>query len=403
MSSVNLPENSIVSLLRKEKRKEPLFLAGGSVRDFLLQRELKDYDFLLEGDVLSFVSRVKDKIKGNVVFNKRLLTATLKTNEIILDFTTARKEYYCRPGALPLVTPTSWQEDLKRRDFTINAMLIPLEEEGWGKIIDPLGGKDDLAHGIIRILHEQSFCDDPTRILRAIRYQNRLGFAIAKDTLQNLKQNWPYLKNVSPRRRLKEWQLLCAEEDVMKNMQDIFILGGWSCLMGELSFAQNLWTEQGLLIPQSGFPKTLRPWYLYLLTFLGKEPGKLENISTYWGLYPQEKEGLKQTILLLLEQKQFKGLKRRYLFRRLKELPLEGSYYLFRQNPSWGENWNSFSQEILAHKMPILGRDLLRLGLEPGPEIGRLLQRLEEGYQENLFNTKKEGLELAKRLLKEEN
>lgn len=403
MRSINLSENLITAWLRKFKEKQPLFLVGGSVRDFLLKREFKDYDFLLEGEVFTFVSRLQEKIGGKIVFNKRLLTATLKLKETTLDFASARKEYYGRPGALPLVTPASWQEDLKRRDFTINTMVLPLLEEGWGEVIDPLGGKEDLAHGLIRILHEQSFCDDPTRILRAIRYQNRLGFVMEQKTLQNLKRSWPYLKAVSPRRRLKEWQLLCAEETSEKTIQDIFILGGWPYFMGALSFEQKFWAEQSAFLQKDGFPKGLRPWYLYLLIFLAQEAKKLESISTSWGLYPQEKEGLQQTLALLSAPKQLKGLTWRHLGRRLKELPPEGIYYLFRQNPAWGENWESFYHKILTERMPVKGRDLLALGLEPGPEVGRLLQRLDECYRDNLFNTKKEGLELVSWLLKEEN
>ncbi|MGI6588525.1 MAG: hypothetical protein ACOX2N_07130 [Peptococcia bacterium] len=402
MSSVNLPENLFIPWLRQGKGKKPLFLVGGSVRDFLLQREFKDYDFLLEGDCFSFVSRLKENIGGKVIFNRRLLTATLKTSGITLDFTTARKEHYSRPGALPQVVPTTWQEDLKRRDFTINTLVIPFLEEGWGKVIDLLGGKEDLEHGLIRVLHEQSFCDDPTRILRAIRYRNRLNFSLEKRTLQCLKQSWSYLQNVSSRRRLKEWQLLCAEEDVMKNIEDIFVLGGWSYFMGGLSFQQGLWKEQSALIGKDNFPQGLRPWYLYLLVFLAREPDKLDHISTYWGLYPQEKKGLKQTLILLSKRNQLKELKWRQLLAKLKELPPEGAYYFFQQSPSWGESWESFYHEILANKMPIQGRDLLHLGLKPGPEVGRLLRCLEEYYQENLFHTKKEGIKLAKRLVKEE-
>ncbi|HHY06082.1 MAG TPA: CCA tRNA nucleotidyltransferase [Clostridia bacterium] len=402
MSSVNLPENLIIAWLRQEKREKPLFLVGGSVRDFLLQREFKDYDFLLEGDCFLFVSRLKEQFGGKAVFNQRLLTATYKIKGLVFDFATARKEHYARPGILPQVRPTTWQEDLKRRDFTINTLVIPLLKEGWGKVINLLGGKEDLEHRLIRILHKQSFYDDPTRILRAIRYRNRFSFSLEKKTLQYLEQSWPYLQNVSPRRRFKEWQLLCAEEEVVKNIEDIFVLGGWSYFMGGLSFQQSLWEKENRAIAKDSFPKELRPWYLYLLIFLAREPEMLEQISAYWGLYPQEKKGLKQTLILLAKQNQFKRLKWRQLLTELKELPPEGTYYLFRQNPNWGENWESFYQEILANKMPLQGKDLFELGLKPGPEMGRLLRCLEKYYQEDLFQTPQEGLKLAKRLIKED-
>jgi len=393
---VNLPKNIIISTIRSLIKEEPLFLIGGSVRDFLLHREFQDYDFLLEGDVFSFVSGLKEKVGGKAVFNKRLMTATLRVNEITLDFARARKESYYRPGALPQVIPTSWQEDLIRRDFTINTLAIPLLKDGWGEIVDLWDGQNDLSMGLIRILHERSFRDDPTRILRAIRYKNRLGFAIEKETLQILKRSWQYLEMVSPRRRLKEWQLLCEEETVEKSMRDIFNLDGWNYFTGGLSAQESqTWNTWQL-------PKDVRPWYFYLLCYLNKEQDKLTAISSYWGLYPQEKEGIKRILVLLQNQKQLGKLTRRQLLGRIKELPLEGRYYLFMENPQWGESWEDFQQEINENKMPIQGRDLLKLGIKQGPEVGRLLLCLEELYQKHFFNTKIEGLELTNQLLKGE-
>jgi tRNA nucleotidyltransferase (CCA-adding enzyme) len=396
------PDNLILYWIRKLKEEEPLFLVGGSVRDFLLQRAYRDYDFLLEGDVFSFVSRLKEKIGGKAVFNKRFLTATLKLKEITLDFASARKEHYSRPGSLPRVMPTSWQEDLKRRDFTINTLAIPLLKEGWGEIIDLCDGQKDLSQGLIRILHEQSFKDDPTRILRAIRYKNRLGFTIEKTTLERLKQSWPYLEKVSPRRRLKEWQLLCTEDTVEQSMKDIFDLGGWPYFTGGLLSVQQIKTWASWQLPKQ-LPKEICPWYYYLLLFLIKEQHQLAVISSYWGLYPQEKDGLKRILVLVQNQKQLDQLTRRQLLARIKELPSEGRYFLFRENPQWGESWDDFCQEIIANKMPVRGSDLLKLGIKQGPEVGKLLLRLEEFYRMHFFNTKKEGLELANRLLKGEN
>jgi len=393
----NLPENIIISTLRSLKREESVFLVGGSVRDFLLHREFLDYDFLLEGDVFTLVSRLKEIVGGKAFFNHRLMTATLKLNEITLDFARARKEAYYRPGVLPQVAPTSWWEDLKRRDFTINTLAIPLLTEGWGEVINLWDGKSDLSKRLIRILHEQSFRDDPTRILRAIRYKHRLGFTIEKETLLILRRSWQYLEMLSPRRRLKEWQLFCSEETVGNSIRDIFDLGGWHYFAGGLS-AQGIksWTTWSL-------PLDVRAWYFYLLLLLIKEQEKLTAISAYWGLYPQEIEGLKRILLLLQNQKQLNALTRRQLLGLIKELPLEGSYYLFMVNPQWGESWEDFRQEIVADKMPLQGRDLLKLGIKQGPEVGRLLWRLEEHYRKHNFDTKKEGLELANRLFKGEN
>lgn len=403
MKNEDLSAKLFISKLRESIEQELLFLIGGSVRDYLLQREFQDYDFLLDGDLSAYVSRLKEKIGGKVIFNKRLMTVTFKLQDVTLDFARARKEYYSKPGVLPQVTPTCWQEDLKRRDFTINTLAVQLLKEGWGEVIDSWGGRKDLECGLIRILHEQSFRDDPTRTLRAIRYKNRLGFTIEKDSLALLQNSWPYLRMVSPRRRLKEWQLLCNEDTVCENIKDIFALGGWQSFMHSFSPEEDLWAEKKLLFPSKNVPKDLRPWFLYLLLLLVKEPEKLADIAEYWGLYSQEKESLEQTLILISTQKQLRRLKKRQLFSKLKELPLEASYYLFWQNPAWGDSWEDFYQELIFYKMPLQGRDLLEIGMKPGPDLGKLLQRLEECYQQNFFNSKEEGLKLVYRILKEEN
>jgi len=401
--SIILPENSIISKLRESIEQESLFLIGGSVRDLFLKREILDYDFLLEGDIFSYVSRLNEKIYGKVVLNKRLMTASVKIKNLMIDFAAARQEYYREPGDLPLVSPTCWQEDLKRRDFTINTLAVQLQKEGWGELIDLWGGRKDLQGGLIRILHEDSFRDDPTRILRAIRYKNRLGFIIEEATLGKLLKSWGYLERVSPRRRLKEWQVLCQEETVWPNIQDIYLLGGWTSFMSSISYKQEIWAEQGLSLDGENIPQGLRPWFYYLLILLVKEPDKLEDLAAYWGLYPLEKESLQQALDFIKDQQQREDLKWRQFISSLKALPLEASYYLFRQNPEWGDNWETFRQEILNYKMPIQGGDLLALGIKPGPEVGKFLQRLADYYQQNFFNSKKEGIELAIRLLKEEN
>jgi tRNA nucleotidyltransferase/poly(A) polymerase len=180
-------------------------------------------------------------------------------------------------------------------------------------------------------------------------------------------------------------------------MKDIWELGGWNYFTGGLSVQENMtWTTWQL-------PKEVRPWYFYLFLSLIKDKNKLAAISSYWGLYPQEKDGLEQILVLLQNQKLLGKLTRRQLLGRLKELPPEGRFYLFMENPHWGESWEVFHQEVNTNKMPVQGRDLLKLGIKQGPEVGQLLLRLEEFYQKHFFNTKKEGLELANQLLKGEN
>lgn len=172
-----------------------VFLIGGFVRDLLLKEKNYDLDIAVEGDAIRFGRRLAEKMGGTLVVHRKFGTATLVKewpeglgpslhpgNKFKIDIATARKEVYERPAALPKVEFSSLREDLYRRDFTINAMAVNINKKEFGLFIDFFGGKKDLENGCIRILHDKSFMDDPTRIFRAVRFEQRFGFTIEKHT-----------------------------------------------------------------------------------------------------------------------------------------------------------------------------------------------------------------------------
>jgi tRNA nucleotidyltransferase (CCA-adding enzyme) len=156
----------------------PAYLVGGTVRDLLRGAKGVDLDIVVEGDARPLVSR----LGGRVREHERFGTATVVAGDLSFDLATSRRETYERPGALPTVEPAPLLEDLGRRDFTINAMAAGLTGEDLGHLYDPHGGVHDLRAGLVRVLHDNSFVDDPTRLLRAVRYEARLGFALEPDT-----------------------------------------------------------------------------------------------------------------------------------------------------------------------------------------------------------------------------
>lgn len=162
-----------------------VYLVGGPVRDLLLGRPIQDLDFAVEGDAPSLARLLTKEIDGHLVIHAKFGTASVNAGDARIDLATARRESYAKPGVLPQVTPASIQEDLARRDFSINAMALPLAD-GQPTILDPFGGLEDLGLGSVRILHPQSFVDDPTRIFRAVRYEQRLSFRMDEDTLVHL-------------------------------------------------------------------------------------------------------------------------------------------------------------------------------------------------------------------------
>ena len=160
-----------------------VYLVGGTVRDILLGEESFDVDIAVEGDAIELAGRIADELGGRCRPHEKFGTAVvLYGDRERIDVVTARTEFYDAPAALPSVEHASIREDLFRRDFTINAMAVSLKGEDFGRLVDPFGGRRDLAEGTIRVLHNLSFIDDPTRIFRAVRYENRYGFRMDAST-----------------------------------------------------------------------------------------------------------------------------------------------------------------------------------------------------------------------------
>jgi tRNA nucleotidyltransferase (CCA-adding enzyme) len=163
---------------------EGVYLVGGTVRDILLGERSFDVDIAVEGDAIALAQALADALGGRVRAHEKFGTAVVVYGEgDRVDVVTARTEFYDAPAALPSVEHASIREDLFRRDFTINAMAVSLKGDDYGRLVDPFGGRVDLEEKRIRVLHNLSFIDDPTRIFRAIRYENRYGFRMDEHTL----------------------------------------------------------------------------------------------------------------------------------------------------------------------------------------------------------------------------
>jgi tRNA nucleotidyltransferase (CCA-adding enzyme) len=193
-----------IEMLRDACEGMPAYLVGGAVRDLLLGKPRADLDVAVEGDVRGLA----DALGGEIIVHERFETAAITVDGHEIDIARARAETYERPGALPAVTPAGIEEDLARRDFTVNAMAVPLA--GEPELIDPHSGADDLSAGVLRILHDLSFEDDPTRALRAARYAARLGLQLEPGTERLLRL--ADLGTVSDDRVLAELARIAAEE-----------------------------------------------------------------------------------------------------------------------------------------------------------------------------------------------
>lgn len=157
-------------------------VVGGFVRDLLLGRRSQDIDIVVEGDAVRLARRLAANAGGRVVQTSRFGTAAAVLGNRQIDFAAARVERYSRPGALPAVNPGTLEQDLARRDFSVNAIAAELGPDRFGRIVDTMGGRRDLGYKRLRILHPASFSDDPTRLLRGLRFCHRLGFSFEHET-----------------------------------------------------------------------------------------------------------------------------------------------------------------------------------------------------------------------------
>lgn len=231
-----------------------VYTVGGFVRDLLLNGANQaatavDMDIVIEGDAIAFAERMQQQYGGRIVPHKRFGTAkwllqdedhpidgtlllahlhdgfTVQELPPHLDFVTARTEFYTAPTALPTVERGSIKLDLHRRDFTINTLALCLNPDRWGELLDFYGGVNDLKEGVVRVLHSLSFVDDPTRILRAVRYEQRFDFTIAPRTLELLRDAVELLDRVTAARIRHELDRILQETLPEKSLQRLYDLG----------------------------------------------------------------------------------------------------------------------------------------------------------------------------------
>lgn len=204
-----------------------VYLVGGTVRDMLLSRPDVDLDLTVEGDGLFFARELARQLGARVVFHERLLTATIYWGGERVDVATCRQEHYPEPGAMPEVKPANLMLDLGRRDFSVNAMALPLIHSDLDDIIDPYNGRVDLANGLLRVLHRSSFSDDPSRILRGVRLATRLKFELEAETGTLARQALAEgrLDALDSRRFWREFVLLLREQRTVAAWQKLLELG----------------------------------------------------------------------------------------------------------------------------------------------------------------------------------
>jgi len=198
----------------------PCCVVGGFVRDLLLNKPVNDLDIIVEGDAIRFGERLAQKFGGKLTPHTKFRTAIWQMPEKwnlvpdYIDLITARSETYEHSGSLPAIKPSTIEDDLRRRDFTVNAMAVHIDGDHFGELLDPFNGQNDLDLKQIRVLHPRSFVDDPTRIFRAVRYEGRYSFSIEIETFSLINtESLAVITKLSSERIRHELDLIFEEEN----------------------------------------------------------------------------------------------------------------------------------------------------------------------------------------------
>jgi tRNA nucleotidyltransferase (CCA-adding enzyme) len=392
------------------------YLVGGLVRDLLLGYTNLDVDIAVEGDGMAFARRLANRYgAGLKVFDRFATALVVFPDGFKLDVATARCESYAHPTALPTVEPSSIKDDLYRRDFTINALAIRLNATPFGELVDFYGGRHDLSAKIIRVLHARSFVDDPTRVFRAIRFEQRFGFRIETHTLTLLKEaaasdlisrlSGPRLRNEVMRLLLEQVPARAirrmAEFGLLRFLHTgLSLTAHLAGLLSDLGKSLAWWTKR---FPRRALDRAL----VYFIGLMDELSASATHAVVKRLALPGEqankislaKKYVAPALRSLVRQRSPKPSE---TYRTLADLPDEGLVLLVAKARS-----TDIASLVAAyvttqqHVRPSFnGADLKALGLKPGPIYKKILDRLLEARLNGEVKTRADERELVKKLAK---
>jgi tRNA nucleotidyltransferase (CCA-adding enzyme) len=387
---------------------EGVYLVGGAVRDVLMGEPNFDLDIAVEGDGIAFGAALAGALGGRVVPHEKFGTAiVLYGDGGRVDVATARTEFYDYPGALPTVEQASIRQDLYRRDFTINAMAVSLKGEDFGRLVDYFGGHRDLADGVVRVLHNLSFIDDPTRIFRAIRYETRYGFRMDAHTLSlaNACVEMELVGELSSARLRDELQALLSEDRVADSVRRMAELGIDRAIHPHLAadeetvrLIEDLDELRARYTPEA-------PAWRVRLAALARRLGSTEVLE--WGerlkLRRRDAEQIADAVTV--------GPRLRELAAATKEPaelwarvgPHDPDGALFALAGAKGrarKRLERYFEELRQVRLEISGGDLAQLGLGESPRVGAVLEELLRRKLNGELDGRTAEIEAARELLK---
>ena len=407
-----------------------LYAVGGFVRDLMLGVPNIDIDLVVEGEAIRLAQQLADRLGGRVRSHRRFGTAKWIVPDDLratlngslpgsLDFVSARTEFYEHPTALPTVEPSTIKQDLHRRDFTINTLAIRLDPAHWGELLDFYGGKKDLEDGIIRVLHSLSFVEDPTRILRAARFEQRFGFTIEPRTEKLIADARDLLDRVTGERVRHELELIMAEEAPERALCRLDALGVLSMLYPDFTCDDWLWAKARELRSQFGAARDL---HSETPPPMALEPAALPRLYLALATYHFSPEALAGFIQKFRIVKEYRGLllevaRLRGRLARLAENEIKSSEIVALLDESGDEarlllrvvsdSWlvrqrlDRYQRRLSGVRSELAGDDLRRMGIPPGPVYGEILQRLRATRLDGEISSRAEEEAFLKQMIAE--
>lgn len=394
------------------------YLVGGSVRDLLRREENLDIDIVVEGDGIEFAKKLSAQTGAKILTHKRFGTARIILNNLkkngsplSIDIATARTEYYESPATLPKVEVSSIKKDLYRRDFTINTLAVKLNKKDFGLLIDFFGAQRDLKDRVIRVLHNLSFVEDPTRAFRAIRFSERFGFKLTKHTenLMKLAIKMNIFEKLSGSRIYDELMLIFKETNPIMTIKRLGEFGLLKVIHPKLNLTNSM-----INLLEAVYETLI--WFELLFLDEKYDKGIIFLMALMDDLNHQElKEALKR--LMVSRQVEEKILENRYSIHEiLKKLNPESPVEIYHlltgksieailfamASTKDNEKKRAISHYLLELRTtkPILkGKDLIDMGITPGPIYSEIFKKILDEKLCRKLNTKEEELEFAKKIV----
>jgi len=422
------------------EQKNALYIVGGFVRDLLLDLPYSDFDLVVEGDAISLVRTLANKYGGRVTSHSRFGTAKwlikedkpelLKKLKIFLnennlasewteehlpdtiDLVTARREFYTHPTALPTVELGSIKLDIHRRDFTINTLALRLDGRHYGELHDYWGGLTDLRHGVVRVLHSLSFVDDPTRILRAVRFEQRFGFKIEERTLELMGEAVSLLEHVSGDRIRHEIDNIFTEQNVVKMLERLANLHYLQSIHPGFQWDEWLATRISSLTKKKpgaewGFTETnlnlITREIVYILLLLRLPAVSARDVIARLKLSASLARSINAARQLWLDRESLTSLPASAVSAQLGSVPVIAIYavYIASNKRKERQVFYRYINEWRRIKTTITGHQIRARGVPPGPEYRQILETLRGAWIDGKVKSSEDELALLEDWLKE--